>query len=453
MCGIVGFYNVSDLKNRSDDGLTLLQHRGVEGTGVFATQLDGSDFFYFRKNDPVEDFCESNEFLQWQDNAARIAIAHVRFGTSGSPADMRNVQPFMHLTRWGKMAVAHNGDTLNANAVCRKFLDQGMVLESDSDSELFLCAIANTDAENVFDAIAGVLARTRGTFSLLIMGEGWLVAARDPWGNRPLSVATLEEGWVVASETVAHDVLRAKILRDVEPGEMLVFVDGVMASRHFAHSAKLHQCVFEKTYLSRPDSVVFGQTVADFRRRIGRFMSQVVPRYPNEIIVPIPDSGVLYGEGFAEERGMSPKHGLVRSHYGGRSYIKPGQKRREKSVRRKFNPIRSDIKGKAVILIDDSIVRGTTSRKIVRMIRGAGAEQVVFVSCFPPVTGQCHYGVCIDEDLIAVGRSIEEIRVEIGADELYYPSAEDYKKLTGDPHNHCFACFDSVYPTLINITS
>ncbi|MDO8558049.1 MAG: amidophosphoribosyltransferase, partial [bacterium] len=319
-------------------------------------------------------------------------------------------------------------------------------------SELFLTAIANTDAENVFDAIAKVLAHTRGTFSILIMGEGWLVAARDPWGNRPLSIGALDDGWVAASETVTHDVLRAKLIREVAPGEMFVFANGTMAARRFAPSARLHQCVFEKTYLSRPDSIVFGETVATFQERVGRYMARMVSHYPNEIIVPVPDSGNLYAYGFAKERTTTLTPALVRAHHGGRSYIEPRQSQREDSVRRKLNPIRSLIAGNTVILVDDSIVRGTTSRKIVRMVRGAGARRIVFVSCYPPTTGQCYYGVLIDEELIAVGRNTEEIRAEIEADELYYPLAEDYKELTRDSNNYCFACFDGIYPSLVNIT-
>ncbi|MDP3962960.1 MAG: amidophosphoribosyltransferase [bacterium] len=451
MCGILGAYNVGGLKDLIEVGLNPLQHRGVEGAGFFASSLDGHTIFHLRKYPLAEDLYTSREFIEWHDGDARLAAAHVRYGTCGSLAHEQNIQPIMHMTRWGRIAVAHNGDTPNAQRARVDMLNQGKVFESDSDSEMFLHDIADTEAETVFDAIATVLARKRATFSLLLAGEGWLVAARDPWGNRPLSIAKLDNGWIVASETVVHDVLRAEYLRDVDPGEMLIFTNGSMTSRRFKEPCQLHQCVFERTYMSRPDSVVFGGTVADFRRAIGQYMGRRVPRrYANEVVVPVPDSGIQYASGFVLEHGGPMEIALVRSHYSGRNYIQPGQNRREKSIRKKLNPIRSLIAKKTVILIDDSIVRGTTSRKVNRMLRGAGAERIIFVSCYPPVTGQCHYGVLMEDSLVAKDRTIEEIRSFIEADELYYPDPDDYKKLTGDPKRHCFACFDGIYPALLH---
>lgn len=448
MCGIVGYYNVGNLKERIGDGFSPIQHRGEEGAGAYATALDGSEEFHHRELALAEDLCNAREFLGWNSERARIAIIHVRFGTNGSLAFVRNVQPFVLQTRWGRMGVAHNGDTLNTGEL-RSQCEE--VLQSDSDSEFYLHRISRIEAGNVFDAIAQTLAKTKGTFSLLLMGPGWLVAARDPWGNRPLSVGRLDEGWVVASESAALDVLRAKGVREVLPGEMLIFTEGHMQSRRFARAECLCQCSFDgRVYLCRPDSVVFGQTIALYREAVGVHMAGVVPEYADEVIVPVPDSGILYAYGFAKARGKAYTPALVRTHHEGRTYIIPGQGRRERGIRRKLNPIRALIKGKTAVLVDDSIVEALTSRKVVHMIRENGATRVVFVSCSPPVTGECPYGTRIN-DPFASGKTVEEVRRQIDADELYYLEQRAFEELIGDSQNYCFACFNGDYPRLETI--
>lgn len=473
MCGIVGFYNVGGLKAHLTDGLKSMQTRGKNGAGFYATDIDGSNPFWLRENGYVSSLCGTEAYRDWDDHSARIAIGQVRFGTSGSYDASCNVQPFVRDTpRWGRIADAHNGDTLNAAALRKELEEAGETFESNSDSELFLARLSREQALTPIWAIENVMRNTRGTFSLLFCGPGWLVAARDPWGNRPLAMGDLGSGWAFASETVTLEILRARHIRELAPGEMAVCQHGKLSFVHYPFygspkPANLHQCSFEHVYFSRPSSTVFGRSVADYRLETGIVMASFLPPpAEDEIVVPIKDSGEWYAVGLAEARGSRYRPALERAHDAVRSYIMSDEEERDDHLRTKLNPVRKVLAGKTVVLVDDTVVRATTSRKIIRMVRGNESipdhlrpKRVILVICAPPVTGACHYGVRIDDikarlerirELGSVEAVIEEVRQYIEADELYFMPQHAFENLFGkDRQDTCFACFNGVYPSLI----
>src|SRR3989475_3384449 len=378
------------------------------------------------------------------------SIGHVRYSTAGE-VSIRECQPFLVSCQHGQIAVCHNGNLPCAREERKKLEREGAIFSSTSDTEVVLHGVARSRAAGVAEAIPEVLRHTEGAFSMLFLTPTELIAIRDPRGFRPLALGRLNDAWVIASETCAFDLIDAKYVRDVEPGEMIVISEDGLRSTHPLPSQQHSMCIFEHVYFSRPDSIIFGQSVNRSRHRMGKRLAIEQPA-DADIVVPVPDSGVPAAIGYSAESGLPFRFGLVRNHYVGRTFIEPKQSIRSFGVRIKLNPVRNLIEGKRIVLIDDSIVRGTTSKKIVRMVREAGAKEIhVRISC-PPTISPCYYGVDTPNksQLIAANYSIERIRDFIEAESLGYLSLEGMLEATGiDANEACVACWNEKYPTRI----
>jgi amidophosphoribosyltransferase len=376
------------------------------------------------------------------------AIGHTRYSTAGDTT-LTNAQPVVIDCNKGKLALGHNGNLTNAIELRKKLEHRGSIFQTTSDTEVIVHLIARSTARNLSGAIADALNQVEGAYSLLLLTPDEIFAIRDPRGFRPLSIGRLNGAWVAASETCAFDLIDAEYVREVEPGEMVRISRGGIESIRFAPQKQNQFCIFEHVYFSRPDSVVFGKPVNETRERLGRLLAQEHP-VDADIVVPVPDSGVPAAVGYAAESGIPFRMGLIRNHYIGRTFIEPSQAIRDFGVKLKLNPIRRMIEGKRVILVDDSIVRGTTSRKIVRLVREAGATEVhVRISC-PPTISPCYYGVDTPrrEELIAANNSVEEICKYLGADSLGYVSLKSLRAAVEDTKgNFCTSCYTGSYPT------
>jgi amidophosphoribosyltransferase len=378
------------------------------------------------------------------------AIGHVRYSTAGE-VSIRECQPFSVRCQHGQIAVCHNGNLPFAREERQRLESEGAIFSSTSDTEVVLHGVARSRAKSVPEAIPEVLRATEGAFSMLFLTPRELIAIRDPRGFRPLALGRLGDAWVIASETCAFDLIDAKYVRDIEPGEMVVINEDGLRSSHPLKPQKHSMCIFEHVYFSRPDSIIFGQSVNRSRHRMGKRLAIEQPA-DADFVVPVPDSGVPAAIGYSAESGLPFRFGLVRNHYVGRTFIEPKQSIRSFGVRIKLNPVRHLIEGKRIVLIDDSIVRGTTSQKIVRMVREAGAKEIhMRISC-PPTISPCYYGVDTPNksELIAANKTIEEIRQFIGADSLGYLSLQGMQEATGlSPQESCVACWNELYPTQI----
>ena len=389
----------------------------------------------------------------WRKLPGTSAIGHTRYSTAGDKA-LLNAQPILVDCSKGKIAVAHNGNLTNAGEWRRKLEHRGSIFQANSDTEVIVHLIARSQARNFSGALGDALNQLEGAYSLLVLTPDELYAVRDPRGFRPLvlgKIPSTENGdaWLVASETCAFDLLNAQYVREVEPGEMLRISRSGLESIHFS-PPKPHQfCIFEHVYFSRPDSIIFGRSVNESREMLGRLLAREHP-VEADMVVPVPDSGVPAAIGFALESKIPFRMGLIRNHYIGRTFIEPSQAIRNFGVKLKLNPVRELIKGKRVVLVDDSIVRGTTSRKLVRMVREAGAKEVhMRISC-PPTISPCYYGVDTPtrEELIASANTPEEIRKYLGADSLGYLSMAGLRQAVNDTKgDFCTSCYTGVYPT------
>jgi amidophosphoribosyltransferase len=370
----------------------------------------------------------------------------VRYSTAGS-SSIRNAQPITANTAHGPVAIAHNGNLINVEELRESLEREGAVFQSSSDTEVILHLLARADGPTLADQLAQALTRVRGAYSLLVLTAHSILAVRDPSGFRPLTLGRLGDTWLLASETCALDLLEAEVVRDVEPGEIVVVDDrGVHSLKPFRPADRL-QCVFEYVYFARPDSILWGQNVHRVRKAMGH---QLAREHPAEadVVIPVPDSGVGAALGFAEESGLPYDSGLVRNHYVGRTFIEPQQGIRHFGVKVKLNPNREVLEGRRVVVVDDSIVRGTTSRKIVKMVRAAGAREVHMRISSPPIQWPCYYGIDTPtrKELIASSHKVEEIQRYLGADSLGYLSLEGMLKSTGTaPEQFCHACFTGQY--------
>jgi amidophosphoribosyltransferase len=444
-CGIFGIFGHPEASTLTQLGLFALQHRGQEACGIVSS--DGADLHEFRSQGLVADVL-NEEVLKKLTGAS--AIGHTRYSTAGKNT-IREVQPFSVTCQHGDIAVCHNGNLPFAEARRHELEKDGAIFSSTSDTETILHSIARTHATNVIEAIEKVLKETEGAFSLLFLTPKSLIAVRDARGFRPLVLGKLNDAWCLASETCAFDLIDAKYVREIEPGEMVIIDEhGLRVSKPFEQ--KPHAvCSFEHVYFSRPDSTIFGRSVNESRHKMGK---QLAIEHPVEadLVVPVPDSGVAAAIGYARESGINYRQAIIRNHYVGRTFIEPSQSIRSFGVRLKLNPIKDLINGRRVILVDDSIVRGTTSKKIVQMVREAGATEVhMRISC-PPTTHSCYYGVDTPhrQDLIASRMTNEEVRQYIDADTLGYLSLEGMLAAIGiDPASTCNACWSGKYPTLI----
>ncbi len=444
-CGVFGIFGHADAARLTYLGLYALQHRGQESCGIVTSE--GGELRSDRAMGLVSDVFDTERLDRLAGNSG---IGHVRYSTAGE-VSIREAQPFLIKCKYGQIAVCHNGNLPDATEERHRLEQDGAIFSSTSDTEVILHGIARSHAGLLDDAIPEVLRETEGAYSMLFLTPDSLVAARDPRGFRPLALGRLGDSWVVASETCAFDLIEAAYVRDVEPGEIIrIDADGLHSSRPLPQREH-SQCVFEHVYFARPDSLIYGRSVNESRHKMGKQLAVEQPA-DAELVVPVPDSGVAAAIGYAAQSGINFRFGLVRNHYVHRTFIEPRQSIRSFGVRIKLNPVRHLIDGKRIVLIDDSIVRGTTSKKIVRMVREAGAREVhMRVSC-PPTLSPCYYGVDTPnkEDLIAAQMSVDEICRFIEADSLGYLSLEGMLAATGlPPKSSCVACWTGNYPTPI----
>jgi len=448
-CGVVAIHGHPDAARQVYLGLYALQHRGQESAGI--ASADGQRLANIKGMGLVSEIFTDDVLQKLPGN---MAIGHTRYSTTGDSA-LLNAQPIRVESTKGLIAIAHNGNLVNLGNLRARLERDGAYFQTTSDSEIIVQLIAHSKAGTLVDCIADSLGRVEGAFSIVMMTRDRIFAARDPRGFRPLSIGRIKNAdgpdtIVFASETCAFDLLRAEYMRDVLPGELVMVTEDGLTSRQYSSGVPQTSCIFEHVYFARPDSRIYGRWVQESRDQMGR---QLVREsgVPADVVVPVPDSGVTAALGYAEEAGLPFRMGLIRNHYVGRTFIEPEQRVRDFGVRLKLNPVRNLLEGKRVVLIDDSIIRGTTSRKIVRMVRGAGAKEVhLRISC-PPTISPCFYGVDTPSkrDLIAANKSIEEIRQFIEADSLAYLSLEGLLKAceTKEKSGYCMACYTGNYPT------
>jgi amidophosphoribosyltransferase len=448
-CGVFGVFGHPEASNLAYLGLYALQHRGQESAGIVSS--DGAELYLHRAMGEVEEIFQPNVLAKLPGN---LAIGHTRYSTAGDKA-LLNAQPIMIDCNKGKVALGHNGNLTNAAEWRRRLEHRGSIFQTNSDTEVIVHLIARSPARNLSGALGDALNQVEGAYSLLVLTTDELYAARDPRGFRPLVLGKLpaansgSETWLVASETCAFDLLNAQYVREIEPSEMVRISRSGIESVRFAPEKPHQQCIFEHVYFSRPDSIIFGRSVNESREALGRLLALEHPA-DADIVVPVPDSGVPAAVGYALESKIPFRMGLIRNHYMGRTFIEPSQAIRNFGVKLKLNPVRGLIEGKRIVLVDDSIVRGTTSRKIVRMVREAGAREVhVRISC-PPTISPCYYGVDTPtkEELIASSNTPEEICRFLGADSLGYLSMTGLKQAVSDTQGKfCTSCYTGVYPT------
>jgi amidophosphoribosyltransferase len=452
-CGVVAIFANPEAEKLACLGLHALQHRGQESAGIATS--DGMTSRVHKAMGLVADIFTEDVLSKIP---GTLAIGHTRYSTAGDSA-LLNAQPILVQSNKGSIALAHNGNLVNAVDLRSRLERQGSIFQTNSDTEVIVHLIALSKEQTLPEAMADALRRVEGAFSLVMMSNDRIFAARDPRGFRPLAMGRIiaterhqRDTIVFASETCAFDLIGAGYERDVKPGELVVVGPEGITSHFYSTPAPQSSCIFEHVYFSRPDSVVFGRAVQTSREELGRQLAREAP-VEADLVVPVPDSGVTAAMGYAAESGIPFRFALIRNHYVGRTFIEPSQSVRDFGVKLKLNPVRALLKNKRVVLIDDSIVRGTTSRKIVRMIRNAGAKEVhMRVSC-PPTVSPCFYGVDTPskKQLIAANKSVEEIREYIGADSLAYLSLEGLKQACGEGEttSYCSACYTGKYPTSI----
>ncbi|GHV55036.1 amidophosphoribosyltransferase [Deltaproteobacteria bacterium] len=441
-CGLFGIENQKEAARLTYFGLYAQQHRGQESAGIVA--WDGVNMHERRAMGLVHNVFNERHLSAILHGVT--AIGHVRYSTAGS-SSVRNAQPFMihHVDQM--IAVAHNGNLVNAQSLRRRMEADGCIFQSDSDSEIFLHLIVRNLREmDLEQSIVAACKEVRGSYSMLILVDGVLIAIRDPHGNRPLSLGRFNGSYVLASETCAFDLLEVEYIRSLEPGEFLIIENGAIRTRTLEQEAPVRQCMFELVYFARPDSTIFDENVYMCRKAMGRILAEEAP-VDADFVMPFPDSGVYCAVGYAQASGLPYEHALIRNHYVGRTFIQPTQGMRDFSVRVKINPVRQMIEGKRIVIIDDSIVRGTTMRTRVQKLRELGAREVhCRVSC-PPVCHPCFYGVDFADpgELLAANNSLEEIRKMLGLDSLHFLSKEGLLKAVACPGSYCLACFDGRY--------
>src|SRR5580693_4898820 len=447
-CGIFGVYGHPDAAALAALGMHALQHRGQEAAGIVA--YDGEQFNAHRGQGLVSDNFSSKEVIGRLRGSA--AIGHVRYATTGEVA-LRNVQPLFADFEFGGLAICHNGNLTNSYQLRRQLVRRGSLFQSTSDTEVIVHLIATSLKDTVVDRLTDALRQVQGAYSLVALSQDEVIGVRDPLGVRPLVLGRLGQSWILASETCALDIIGAEFERDIEPGEIVIIgAGGVRSVMPFEHR-DTRFCVFEHIYFARPDSVVEGTSVYEARKRIGRELARE-SHIDADIVVPVPDSGVPAALGYAAESGLPFELGIIRNHYVGRTFIEPTEQIRHLGVRLKHNANRADLEGKRVILVDDSIVRGTTSTKIVDMVRQAGAREVHMRISSPPTTNPCFYGIATpDRDqLLAARYDVEQMARLFGVDSLAFVSIDGLYRAMGEPRRDpraprfCDACFTGDYP-------
>jgi amidophosphoribosyltransferase len=472
-CGIFGIFDHPQASVVTYYGLHSLQHRGQEASGIVSCEYrEDKKRFHFNLlkgmglvTDVFKDYNSLKDLLK-----GRSAIGHNRYSTTGSANNEKNIQPLIVNYRNGNLGVAHNGNLTNFRTIRKQLQDDGTIFQTTSDTELLLHLIARSKEKSQIDQIKEAIDKVEGAYSLVILTDSMLVAARDSYGFRPLALGEKDGCYVVASETCAFDIIDAKYIRDIEPGEILV-IDKRADSKVQLTSLRIekkvpesHHCIFEYIYFSRPDSFIFGESVDKVRRKLGKSLAQESPVHPDSeektIVISVPDSSNTSALGFVTEsikQGINTKLelGLIRNHYVGRTFIQPEQGMREMKVKTKFNTVKGVLKGKKVVVVDDSIVRGTTSKQLVKLLKEAGPKEIHFRITSPPIVNSCYYGMDFPnkEDLIAVkcNEDVEKIRQELGVDSIQFLSV---KKMlasvpSGERKGYCTACFGGTYPAPI----
>lgn len=440
-CGLFGIYNRPRAAESTFLGLYALQHRGQESAGIISS--DGERTFEHKGMGLVAQVFDEENLQKLK---GYIAVGHNRYSTTGQPR-VANVQPLLVDCKAGKLAMAHNGNLVNARELRSEMEATGSIFNTTMDSEVILHLIARSQAVKLEDMIVEAVRRLRGAFSLLLMTTKELIAIRDPHSLRPLCMGRLGDSIIITSESCALDIISAEYIRDLQPGEIVIVGERGVRSIQAFEKTKQAKCIFEFIYFSRPDSRVFGQKVDKIRRRLGHALARNHP-VEADIVISVPDSSNTSALGFAQESGLPFELGLIRNHYVGRTFIQPSQSLRDGTVRLKFNTVEGVLKGKRIAVVDDSIVRGSTMRKLVVMLKQAGAREVHLRIASPPIRFPCFYGIDMPslKELIASSRPIEEIEEYLDVDSLEYLTQDDLKSCVDDPENFCYACFSGEYP-------
>jgi len=445
-CGIFGIYNQDrkeDLSRMCYLGLHALQHRGQESAGICVNQID--KLKVHKGMGLVSNVFDKNILNQLKGN---IGIGHVRYSTTGSSL-MVNSQRQLTRSIKGDLSLAHNGNLINGQELKDNLEAHGSIFHSTLDTEVIAHIVARSFKDNVIDAFIESLQQLRGAFSLIAMTQDSLIAARDPYGFRPLVLGRKDDSFIVASETCAFDIIDAEFIREIEPGEVLIIDDNKIMSRRYSDEKPQAFCIFEFIYFARPDSVIAGENVYLARKKMGEKLAQEM-NIEADLVVPVPSSGVAAAQGYSQNSVIPYADGILRNRYVGRTFIQPSQEMRDLKVRMKLNPIKNILKNKDIILIDDSIVRGTTSKQIINRLRGSGVNKIHVAIASPPVKNPCYYGLDTSrrKELIASKKTNEEIASYIGADSLHYLSLKGLLSiLNADNNGYCTACFDGNYPT------
>jgi amidophosphoribosyltransferase len=442
MCGIFGIYNHPEASNHTYLGLYALQHRGQESAGIVSS--DNRRLHHYKQMGLVSEAFTKDILKRL---SGKSAIGHVRYSTAGS-SELKNAQPFVVDYYKGSLAIAHNGNLTNAFLIKSELESRGSIFQSNMDTEVIVHLIARSKERTFVERTVHALKQVEGAYSLLFLTEKEMVAARDPFGFRPLVLGQLKDSPVIASETCAFDLIGAKFVREIEPGEILLInEDGIKSFRPFPQKQH-HQCIFEFIYFARPDSFLFNRNVYGVRKSLGVQLAKESPAMV-DMVVPIPDSGFPATLGYAIESKTPSELGMIRNHYVGRTFIEPEQSIRHFGVKIKLNPVKDLMEGKRIVTVDDSIVRGTTSRKIIKMFRNAGAKEIHVRISSPPITHPCFFGIDTPKksELIASSHTVKEIEKYITADSLCYLSIEGLKKcVKGEEEKFCYACFTGDYP-------
>jgi amidophosphoribosyltransferase len=440
-CGLFGIYNHRNAAQLAFLGLYSLQHRGQESAGILTS--DGRTFHEHRGMGLVAQVFDEESIAKLNGS---IAIGHNRYSTTGNPR-FTNIQPLLVDCKIGKIALAHNGNLVNALEMRHDMERTGSIFGTTMDSEIILHLIARSRKKKLEDMIIDAIGQVRGAYSLLLMTQDKLIGVRDPHGFRPLLIGRMGDSYIMASESCALDIIGAEYVRDMKPGELVVIDEGGIQSISALESAKQAKCIFEFIYFSRPDSIVFGENVDKIRRKLGVVLARNHPA-DVDMVISVPDSSNTSSLGFAHESGIPFELGLIRNHYVGRTFIQPEQAIREGNVRVKFNPVKGVLRGKRVAVVDDSIVRGSTMKNLVLMLKKVGVKEVHLRICSPPIKFSCFYGIDTParSELIAACKSVEEIREYLNVDSLEYLTIEDLRSVVDDPDNFCYACFSGEYP-------
>ncbi|MEN3013210.1 MAG: amidophosphoribosyltransferase [Endomicrobiia bacterium] len=442
MCGIFGVYNHSDASELTYLGLYSLQHRGQESAGIVS--CDGERFFSKIGQGEVQEVFNSEDLRKLN---GRLALGHTRYSTYGA-SDIKNAQPISVKCSKGLLALVHNGNLVNAKYLRNKLELMGAIFQTTTDSEVILHLISHSKEKNIIEVLKKILPQLRGAYSLILMTPNSMYAIRDPFGFRPLVIGKVKSGFIFCSETCALDIVSAEFIREVEPGEIVEAKDGKLKSYRFSSISKKSLCIFEYIYFSRPDSILEGKTVHNVRVKLGKTLYREFPTV-SDIVIAVPDSANSAALGYSQESGIPFEFGFIRNHYIGRTFIQPRQKIRDFSVKIKYNTIKEVLWKKRVVVVDDSIVRGTTSKKLIKMLKNSGAKEIHLRITCPPIVSPCIYGIDTPtkKELIAANYSVEDIKKFLEVDTLYYISCEGMVNSTGSPRsNFCLACFTGDYP-------